>query len=130
MKIIHKDYCSHCKEEHEHMTPYTKKYRKNGTCVQYYHCHACNNKRARKYYKENKEKCRAIIYKSIAKYPEKQSAREKLNYAVRAGKIKKPDCCSKCGVVPKKIEADHRDYSKPLEVTWLCTPCHNLMPKV
>lgn len=30
--------------------------------------------------------------------------------------------CQRCG--EKRSEAHHPDYSKPLEVVWLCHPCH------
>ena len=43
--------------------------------------------------------------------------------ALESGKINKPDYCAKCfkkGVV----EAHHTDYSKPLDVVWLCVCCH------
>ena len=36
--------------------------------------------------------------------------------------VKQP--CQRCGD-PKSL-AHHEDYSRPLEVTWLCTPCHGL----
>lgn len=32
--------------------------------------------------------------------------------------------CSQCGST-KHIEGHHPDYSKPLEVIWLCRRCHN-----
>lgn len=32
--------------------------------------------------------------------------------------------CIKCGAT-KGIHAHHEDYSKPLDVIWLCTPCHS-----
>jgi hypothetical protein len=54
---------------------------------------------------------------------EKVSARKKLQYAVKAGKVSKPLHCESCRQnVP--VQADHHDYTKPYEVTWLCRPCH------
>lgn len=32
--------------------------------------------------------------------------------------------CSHCGAV-EHIEGHHPDYSRPLEVIWLCRKCHN-----
>lgn len=54
---------------------------------------------------------------------DKTMAREMLNRAVKTGKIIKPSKCSRCGKVGK-ITAHHPDYSKPLEVEWLCYECH------
>ncbi len=53
----------------------------------------------------------------------KASVRGKLRRALQAGKLVKPDMCSNCNE-PNKVEAHHNDYSKPLEVTWLCCGCH------
>ena len=62
-------------------------------------------------------------FNSKKKYPEKESARNKLLYAVKTGKIQKLPC-SVCG---KKAQAHHPDYSKPLEITWLCPFHHTQM---
>jgi len=50
-------------------------------------------------------------------------ARVKLNTAVRAGIIIKPMKCEKCNG-KHRLTAHHEDYSKPLEVIWLCYECH------
>lgn len=55
------------------------------------------------------------------KFPEKWSARSKLRYEVKMGRIKKLSC-QVCGDI--KSEAHHKDYSKPLEVMWLCKKHH------
>ena len=57
------------------------------------------------------------------KYPERVFAARKINNAVRDGRIHKPDTCSSCGS-NNTIHGHHEDYSKPLEVTWLCPSCH------
>jgi len=43
--------------------------------------------------------------------------------AVRSGKLVRPDRCDGCGL-ERRLEAHHEDYSKPLEVRWLCRSCH------
>lgn len=53
--------------------------------------------------------------------PEKATARNAVSNGIRDGKVL-PDPCSECGATP--AEAHHHDYSKPLEVTWLCFSCH------
>lgn len=57
---------------------------------------------------------------------EQMAAKEKLNRAVKAGKVFKPDSCSKCKGSEKKMYGHHKDYSKPLEVEWLCSACHGI----
>ena len=58
--------------------------------------------------------------------PEKYRARYTLTNAVREGKIAKPSACEDCGkeLSARLIHGHHHDYSKPLEVEWLCAPCH------
>ena len=47
--------------------------------------------------------------------------------AIKAGRIIKPNQCSKCKVILPKtmIEGHHFDYDKELEVIWLCQSCHS-----
>lgn len=55
--------------------------------------------------------------------PEKVRARSRVNRAVRDGRLVKPEACSRCGAT-QRIEAHHEDYSRPLDVTWMCARCH------
>lgn len=59
--------------------------------------------------------------KRRSKHPEKERARRLIGYRLRRG-ILKPLPCEICG--NKKTEAHHDDYSKPLEIRWLCFKCH------
>jgi len=43
--------------------------------------------------------------------------------AVRLGLVQPADACEECGGT-KYIQGHHRDYSRPLELTWLCRWCH------
>ena len=60
-----------------------------------------------------------------ARDPIKQAARTLLGNAVRDGRVRKPENCQECGA-GGRIEGHHTDYTKPLDVMWLCTLCHGL----
>lgn len=57
------------------------------------------------------------------KDPVKETARQVLRSAVADGKIIKPTKCQRC-YQEKKLHGHHEDYSKPLDVLWLCAVCH------
>lgn len=57
----------------------------------------------------------------IASNPEKRAAHVQLGNALRDGKLVRQPCES-CGA--ERAHAHHDDYSKPLDVRWLCPPCH------
>lgn len=46
--------------------------------------------------------------------------------ALKKGILVKPEFCSTphCNN-SEHIEAHHKDYNKPLDVTWLCQKCHS-----
>jgi len=53
----------------------------------------------------------------------KKNARSRLQYAVEVGEMVRPTVCPACGL-EKFVEGHHEDYSKPLEVIWMCSKCH------
>jgi hypothetical protein len=57
-----------------------------------------------------------------ARNPEKRAAQILLNSAVAAGKVTRQPC-EVCGST-YRVHGHHEDYSKPLEVHWLC-PTHH-----
>lgn len=59
--------------------------------------------------------------------PVKRQARIKLGNAIRDGKIVRPPHCEVCGTPEDKIHGHHDDYTKPLDVIWVCTSCHALI---
>jgi predicted Zn-ribbon and HTH transcriptional regulator len=95
-------------------------------------------KQGREHYHANKEKCLeanrqwkknnpakvAVIEKrSYLKTIESEKTRAKTRYAIRKGIIMKPSACQKCGT-EGATQAHHHDYSKYLEVEFLCHVCH------
>lgn len=97
----------------------------------HYICRKCNTEKARLYRQTTSgmAKVRNAVYKSILKYPEKQKARMKVQYAVKTGVLSKPKNCEVC-FKKKKVSAHHEDYKSPLLVLWLCGDCHNLIHKL
>ena len=48
-------------------------------------------------------------------------AHSKVAYAIKKG-VLLPQNCIRCN--SENVVAHHEDYDKPLEVVWLCQPCH------
>ena len=59
----------------------------------------------------------------------KVKARQKLNHAIKKGIIKRLEKCEKC-ISEFRVYAHHPDYSKPLEIIWLCQICHKKEDKL
>lgn len=59
----------------------------------------------------------------IERNPEKRAAHVALGNALRRGKVIRPAQCEGCGQAGR-VHAHHDDYSRPLDVRWLCVPCH------
>lgn len=70
----------------------------------------------------NKERRERYVKEWARSHPEKKAAHIAVNNAVRDGRLTKLPCAF-CGTA-EPVEAHHHDYSKPLDVTWLCKPCH------
>lgn len=54
----------------------------------------------------------------------KRHAHNAVSNAIRDGKLA-PQPCERCGDAIG-VQAHHEDYTKPLDVNWLCPPCHGL----
>lgn len=67
------------------------------------------------------EKKRLIEQRYYEKYPERKRAHRAVNNALRNGRLKRKPC-EVCASVHS--EAHHDDYSRPLDVKWLC-PAHH-----
>ena len=80
-------------------------------------------KRQNVYRKANPEVMTKGMVAWRKRHPEKIATHRTYWNAVIRGKVKRASVCSKCGEVGQ-IDAHHADYSKPLEVEFLCRPCH------
>lgn len=83
-------------------------------------CRECARVIAQIYYRENGTKTKAGVRTYLD--PIKKRARSLIQSAVRRGKIQRQPC-EKCG---QKSQAHHHDYSKPYDVSWLCTVHHGM----
>ena len=55
--------------------------------------------------------------------PDSCQAHNLVNNAVRDGRLYKPNQCESCST-ETALHGHHCDYNKPLDVMWLCDPCH------
>ena len=78
------------------------------------HCLACHNA----YNRDNRP--------TYAELPEEEKIRSRCraytNVMVKRGKLQKTPC-EGCG--SEKVQAHHHDYTKPMEVQWLCRRCRH-----
>lgn len=88
-------------------------------------CLECNRERSRRSRQSERgqEWIKEYSKKRYLKFKHKSLARAKTRNAVKAGKIVKPNHCSNCRK-EAPLQGHHEDYSKPLEVQWLCDSCH------
>lgn len=125
--------CTQCGEEKPLADFYAHKAMKDGHLSA---CKDCTKARVRRHRQENSDRVRAYDRERskqphrVAKRkeilrnqpPERTKARYLVSNAIRDGRLKKQPCTF-CGS-QDGIEAHHHDYARPLDVTWLCTPCH------
>ena len=88
-----------------------------------YHCSVCGEwKTADAFYLDrNRKRGVSSRCKKCDRESPEGKAGWKVKEALRSGKLKRQPC-EICG--KEKTVAHHDDYSKPLEVRWLCYSCH------
>lgn len=59
---------------------------------------------------------------------DKYHAHHAVYRALKKGILVRPDRCSNCNELAK-IHGHHTDYTRPLEVVWVCEPCHKQIHK-
>src|ERR1700691_3817842 len=77
----------------------------------------------RKRQQRPERRLRKLVYQARGRrsHPEKSRARGVVSKAIKSGRLVR-EPCRVCG--NPKSEAHHEDYSKPLEVIWLCLEHH------
>lgn len=105
--------CALCRQE-KAFNFYHKDKNTNSGCSTY--CKSC---------KKEKDKIRQQTRLSNKdawrkKFPERKNAHAKVFRALISGKLTKQPCFM-CGDI---AEAHYPDYSRPLDVVWLCSPHH------
>lgn len=132
--------CAKCKQE-KSIDEFNNNVRTKCKFGKHYYCKPCKSIASKKEYSKHKEKyierCnnwrktevgKASLKKTYAKakavYPEKYKARTLLNNAITNGRITRETKCQICSQEGVKIYGHHEDYSKPLEVKWVCHSCH------
>lgn len=77
--------------------------------------------------KKRRDLAREITKRWRSNNPLGYKAHTAVSNAVRDGKLfKKP--CEICG--DNKVHAHHKDYSKPLDIVWLCPKCHHRLHSI
>ena len=117
------------------------------------HCKACRVAASAQYFRENKDEC---LEKSRQRHREQKSRKERSRQPPSRDRQKRaeyqrryrtehtersrarrmvmtaiangtltPKPCERCSFA-LGVQAHHEDYSKPLDVVWLCTKCHGV----
>jgi hypothetical protein len=90
-----------------------------------YSCMACHRDRAKKSQSKRYGTPEWIAYSKerYQRHRDKARAWSAVRIALLKGELIKPSQCSECSE-DLPLEAHHKDYSKPLEILWLCDTCH------
>jgi hypothetical protein len=125
--------CSRCREEKSLSEFAPCKHTKDGYFA---YCIKCTKEYQWEWRKNNKEKLARLRknekYKKYDKEynakwmranPEKAIARRRVESALKSGVLVKPENCEFCKR-DARLHGHHEDYTKVLEVVWLCPSCH------
>ena len=91
------------------------------------YCKRCHQDYWREWYytKGGSKKFGEAVERYHAKYPERHAARQIAQEALRVGKIVSLPCAARAkGGCKGDLQMHHPDYSKPLDIVWLCRTHH------
>lgn len=83
-----------------------------------------NRKRIAEWRKNNLTKVGACVSAWKKRSPQKSNAHSLVLWSVKSGTLVRKEACEECDKICK-TQAHHLDYTKPLEVVWLCQECHS-----
>jgi hypothetical protein len=87
----------------------------------HYECRPCFNEDCRASYQKRRVDKQAVARAYRLNHPDKYLAHSLLKRAVKRGTLTRQPC-QVCG--DPKTDGHHEDYTKPLEVQWLCRKHH------
>lgn len=107
-------YLNTCKECHN---------TQNRLCREQNYEHYKNYEKGRMHTNKRKELVKKYVKKYRQAHPGRSAIYSAVNTAIKKGQLIKPSSCSMCGTFTKLV-AHHIDYSKPLNVIFICQRCH------
>ena len=122
---MNKRVCSYCRREFELNSDNFQPVKTERFKGFSYLCRGCKTKQSSAYSKERYQQKKQYYFLKTKEWQvnnkEKVSASSKLRRELKKGTISKLPC-EVCG--NPKVQGHHEDYSKPLEVKWLCVQHH------
>lgn len=122
--------CPRCGEEKPRDDFGTRK-RPSGKTHSLPYCRACHVSyhKAWRNTPEGNAKFNRAELASKRRYPERERARNAVSRAIRQGLLNPAACVLEGGDCSGKIEAHHDDYSRPLDVVWVCRGHHRILDR-
>lgn len=130
--------CSVCKKNREYKDFYKGAYNKCKYCIKAYQKNYQSNRRKDDEYRKQQKEYYLMWYENNGRTrgdsseiwhlnnKDKNNIHHKVWYALHTNKIIKPKKCQYCKR-EVSLSGHHPDYSKPLEVIWLCGSCHKII---
>lgn len=87
-------------------------------------CLDCRTVQDRAYKSTHVEARARAIRRSNRKHRARRLARKRVQGALATGMLVPPPICEACGQPSTRLEAHHEDYTRPLDVIWLCKKDH------
>lgn len=131
-------YCSACKKNKSPDVFYIRKNGKpSGWCkscfAEYYKKNQSAIREVNKNYRKTKDCLLARLkrhlnnWECLTYYNQRRRAVKTVRIALACGEVTRPVKCDLCEKQNAFIDAHHNDYTKPLEIEWVCRKCHKMV---